>query len=290
MVPRRPEAPAIPAVTGRRALTAGLGMAVAAALPARAAETTPESSFERIRRTGILRISALPGEAPFFRKDLITGEWSGASMRMARSIAETMGVRLDYVEGTYASSVLDLQTNKVDLAFALQPTPARALAIGFTRPYYMHPFAIVSRPDFPARTWAELNRPEVRVITLTGSSLDPILRRYAPNATRIGVHNGDEAVLALQSGHGDCVGYALIQALAVSSKLPEYSRVVLIRNPVVSLPSGMGVQEESDRRFRDFLDSWSDYNNGARVITGWIREGLLDMGVRPGAIPDDADL
>jgi polar amino acid transport system substrate-binding protein len=104
-------------------------MAVAATLPARAAELAPESSFERIRRTGLLRISALPGEAPFFHKDLTTGEWSGASMRMARSIAETMGVRLDYVKGTYASSVLDLQTNKVDLAFALQPTPARALAI-----------------------------------------------------------------------------------------------------------------------------------------------------------------
>jgi polar amino acid transport system substrate-binding protein len=277
-------------MTSRRSLTAGLGIAVAAALPARAAETIAESTFDRIRRTGILRISALPGEAPFFHKDLVTGEWTGTAIQMASSIAEAMSAKLAYVEGTYSSSVLDLQANKVDLGFALQPTPARALAIGFTRPYYMHPFAIVSRPDFQPRTWAELNRPEVRFITLTGSSLDPILRRYAPNVTRIGVHNGDEAVLALQSGHGDCAGYGLIQALAVSSKLPDFSRVVLIRNPVVALPSGMGVQEEPDRRFRDFLDSWSDYNNGARVITGWIREGLYAMGVKPEAIPADADL
>jgi polar amino acid transport system substrate-binding protein len=277
-------------MTSRRSLAAGLGVAVAASLPARAADAPAESTFDRIRRTGVLRISALPGEAPMFRKDLTTGEWSGASIQMARSIADAFGAKLTYVEGTYASSVLDLQANKVDLAFALQPTPARALAIGFSRPYYMHPFGIVSRADFKPSTWAELNRAEVRVITLIGSSLDPVLKRYAPNATLVGVHNGDEAVLALQSGHGDCIGYGLIQALACSAKVADFSRVAVIRGPVVALPSGMGVQEEADRRFRDFLDSWSDYYNGARVITGWIRDGLLAMGVRPETIPADADL
>ena len=277
-------------MTSRRALTAGIGMAVAAALPARAADSGYESTIERIRRTGVLRISVLPGELPFFRKDLVTGEWSGAALRMARSIADAIGARLEYVEGTYGSSVLDLQANKVDLAFALQPTPARALAIGFSRPYYMHPFAIVSRPDFPAVTWADLNRPEMRVIVLTGTVLDPLLVRYAPKATRVGVHNGDEAILALRAGHGDCISYGLIQALAAASKMPDFNRVVLIRDPVVALPSGMGVQQEPDRRFRDFLDCWSDYNNGARVITGWIREALLEMGVKPEAIPADAGL
>jgi polar amino acid transport system substrate-binding protein len=274
----------------RRRLAAGFGAAIVAAGVPAVAQTPPESTFDRIRRTGVLRLSVLPGEMPFFRKDLTTGTWSGAAMKMAESIAAALGARLEYVEGTYATSVLDLQANKSDLAFALQPTPARALAIGFTRPYYMHPTGCVSRASFQARTWDDLNRPEVRIVSLIGSSLDPVLRRYTPKAQIVGARNGDDAVLLMQAGRGDCIVYGLIQALGVSAKLPDFSRVVVVRDPIVALPSGMGVQEEPDRRFRDFLDSWVDFNNGTRVIAGWIRDGLLEMGVKPEAIPADAGL
>ena len=56
----------------RRRLGTALGAAtigaVAANAPA-AAQTTSgtEATFDRIRRTGLLRIAALPGEMPFFR-------------------------------------------------------------------------------------------------------------------------------------------------------------------------------------------------------------------------------
>ena len=57
-----------------------------------------EATFDRIRRTGVLRIAALPGETPFFRKDLTTGEWSGVAIDMAKSIATAFNAKLEYVE------------------------------------------------------------------------------------------------------------------------------------------------------------------------------------------------
>jgi len=60
---------------GRRALAG-----VAALLPAAGfiegarAQSANESTFDRIRRTKILRIAALPGELPYFQKDLASGE------------------------------------------------------------------------------------------------------------------------------------------------------------------------------------------------------------------------
>jgi polar amino acid transport system substrate-binding protein len=275
----------------RRFLSSALGAAAVAAVLRDTAVAHPaqeESTIDRVRRTGVLRIAVLPGEAPFFRKDLTTGEWSGAALDMARSIAGTLGVKLAYVEGTYASSVLDLQANKVDLAFALNPTPMRALAIGFSRPYFMNPISYLSRPSFDARTWADLNRPEVRVVSLIGSSSDPLLAHYAPKAQVIGAKDGDQAVLLMQSGRADCVSYGLLQALGASVKIPELNKVVVLREPHAALPSSMGMQEEPDRRFRDFIDSWADYNNGVRMIAGWLRDGLLAMGVKPETIPSDA--
>ncbi len=275
----------------RRRLGAAFGAAAIAVAGTAAAQTPPaEATIDRIRRTGVLRIAALPGEMPFFHKDLATGEWSGVAIDMAKSIATPFNARLEYVESTYANSVLDLQANQVDLAFALNPTPQRALAIGFTHAYYMHPFGFVARRGFAARTWDDLNRPEVRVVSLIGSLTDVLLARYAPKAQVLGAKQGDDAVLLMQAGRADCIMYALIQALSVSARAPMLEEVTLLQAPSVALPSAMGVQMEPDRRWRDYLNSWADYNTGTRQVGAWMRQSLLAMGVKAESIPTNADL
>jgi polar amino acid transport system substrate-binding protein len=281
-------------MTTRRFLASTLGIAAASAAIAPASGQTPtqqgESTFDRVRRSGVLRIAVLPGEQPFFRKDLATGEWHGVGMDMANSIASALHVKLDYVESTYANSVLDLQSNKIDLAFALNPTPQRALAIGFTQPYYLHPFGYVARPGFAAKTWEDLNRPEIRVVSLIGALSDNLLARYAPKATLVEVKAGDDAILQMNAGRADCILYALIQALSVSARAPALAQVTLLRQPFVAVASALGVQEEPDRRWRDFLDSWIEYNRGTRQIGAWMRDALVAMGVKPETIPVEADL
>jgi polar amino acid transport system substrate-binding protein len=275
----------------RRALGTAFGAAAIASAGTAAAQTPQaEATFDRIRRTGVLRIAVLPGEMPFFHKDLATGEWSGVAIDMANSIAAPYNARLEYIESTYANSVLDLQANKIDLAFALNPTPQRALAIGFTHAYYMHPFGFVARRGFAARTWEDLNKPEVRVVSLIGSLTDVLLARYAPKAQVLGAKQGDDAVLLMQAGRADCIMYALIQALSVSARAPMLEQVALLQEPYVALPSAMGVQMEPDRRWRDYLNSWADYNMGTRQVGAWMRQSLLAMGVKAESIPGNADL
>ena len=76
--------------------------------------------------------------------------------------------------------------------------------------------------------------------------------------------------------------YALIQALSVSARAPMLEQVTLLQGPYVALPSAMGVQTEPDRRWRDFLNSWTDYNTGTRQVGAWMRQSLLAMGVKAG--------
>jgi polar amino acid transport system substrate-binding protein len=275
----------------RRRIGVALGATAIALSGTAAAQTASnEATFDRIRRTGVLRIAALPGERPFFYKDLTTGEWSGVAIDMAKSIATPFNAKLEYVESTYGNSVLDLQANKVDLAFALNPTPQRAMAIGFTHAYFMHPFGYVARRGFAAKSWEDLNKPDVRVVSLIGSLSDVLLARYAPKAQIMGAKDGDAAILLMQAGRADCIIYALIQALGVSAKAPMLEQVTLLQGPPVALPSAMGVQTEPDRRWRDYLDSWTDYNNGTRQVGAWMRQSLLAMGVKAESIPSNADL
>ncbi len=268
------------------AALAGGGLVAATA---QAQTTAPsESTFDRIRRTGIVRIAALPGERPFFAKDVASGEWSGIAIEMARDIVKAFNANLEYVESTYSNSVLDLQANKIDLAFALNPTPSRALAIGFTRAYFLHPFGIVAPKGFPAKTWEDLNKPNIRAVSLLGALSDNLLARYCPKAQVIDVKTGDDAILTMQSGRGDCIVYALIQALSVSARAQGLEQVSVLEKPRIALPSAMGVQQEPDRRWRDFLDEWTDYNTGTGQIGAWIRAGLLQGGVKAESIPPDA--
>src|SRR5208282_4829420 len=129
----------------RRGLAGAAVLAPAALIGTAHAQGKAESTFERVTRTKVLRIAALPGELPYFSKDIATGEWSGSAIDMAKDMAKIWDAKLEYVESTYGNSVLDLQSNKVDIAFALNPTPQRALSIGFTLPMIIHPFGCVAR-------------------------------------------------------------------------------------------------------------------------------------------------
>ena len=152
----------------RRLLGAAIGLAFAApailAAGAARAQPQPESAFDRVRRTKTLRIAVLPGELPYFQKDLASGERSGACIEMAKSIASAFDAKLEYVESTYGNSVLDLQSNKIDLAFALNPTPARALSIGFTHPMIVHPYGCLAKKGLAPKTWDDLNKPDIKIV------------------------------------------------------------------------------------------------------------------------------
>ncbi|MBV9118040.1 MAG: transporter substrate-binding domain-containing protein, partial [Acetobacteraceae bacterium] len=219
---------------GRRTLAGGAALVPAAGLIGAArAETPAESALDRIRRTKTLRIAALPGELPYFQKNLATGAWGGAAIEMAGSIAKLLGAKLDYVEATYGTSVLDLQSDKVDLAFALNPTPERALAVRFAHPMLIHPFGCLARPGLAPKTWADIDKPEIRIAFDIGSLHETVAKRFAPKAQHVGFPNRDQALLALQSGRADVDVLAALLGLSAVAKNPALGRWYLLGQPTV---------------------------------------------------------
>ena len=265
-----------------------------AALPAAAligsakAQTAPaESTFERINRTKTLRIAALPGELPYFAKDLATGEWKGAAIEFARDIAKVFDAKLEYVESTYANSVLDLQANKIDLAFALGPTPQRAVAIGFTRPFFVHPYGCLARRGLEPKTWDDINTPDIRLVCDIGSLHETAARRYAPKSQITAYKTRDEATLAFQSGRADVFILAAMLGLSTIARNRALGPYHLLTGPLVALPSCFGVRREADTRFVDVVNAWIDYNRGVGQIRDWLLAGLALNGVTREDVPPE---
>src|ERR1700752_3839288 len=242
-----------------RPIGSGAALASALASPA-SAETAADNTLDRIRSAKVMRIAVLPGELPYFNKDLVSGTWSGMCLEMANDIAKLLDVKLEYTESTYGNSILDLQSNKIDVGFALNPTPQRALVVDFCGAVFHHPFGAMLKKGMEAKTWADINKPEVKIAVDVGSANEAVARRFAPNATIKSLKSRDEVMLEMSSGRVDCVVNALVLGLTAIAKNPNLGSYKILASPSVTIASGTAVRREQDKRWPDFLSVWIDYN------------------------------
>jgi len=263
-----------------------LALAMALVIAATADFACAQSTFDQIKKNGVLRVAGLVGEEPYFHKDLKTGEWSGFCIEMARDIAAQLEVKLEIVESTWGNSVLDLQANKVDMSFGLNPTPKRALVIDFSRPLFYNSFGIVTRKGFEAKSWEELNKSDVKIAVDIGSTHELIARRYAPKANIVGFKSRDEVIMAVQTGRADCLVCTVFLGLTSLKKNPELGKFAIPR-PVLSAAVSAGVRLEDNKRFRDWVSTWADYNRGLGTSREWILDALSKMEIDVSMVPPE---
>ena len=153
-------------------------VALAAAVcgaPAWAQGTADMATWDRIASTKTLRIAAVAGGAPNYHKDLATGQWSGIMIDLANNLATKLGARLVISETTWGNAVLDLQSNKIDIFFGLNPTPQREKVIAFSEPLYNNAYSLITKKGFSPKTWEEMDTPEVTIAVDVGSSYDNLV-------------------------------------------------------------------------------------------------------------------
>ncbi len=270
----------------RRMLVAGAAAGAALhTVSARAQTAAAESTFERVRRTKVLRAAAFPGAEPYFRKDLGSGSWTGAAVKMSEDIAKLFDAKVEYIESSYGNAVLDLQSNKIDLGYALTPTPRRAMSIGFSNPFLMSSYGIIGKKGFKAERWADLNNPDVRFAIELGSVHEIAARTFAPKAQIFGFKNQPDQMLAVQSGRADCLCIAALQGLIAAKRNPALGEFMVLEDPVLQLPSCIGVREEADTRWKTLISAWADYNRGIQQVRVWLLDALAENGVGAADIP-----
>ena len=267
--------------------TVALAGAAMAAASSSAKADAPTSTLDRIKKNGVLRVAVIVGQEPYFHKDLATGTWSGACIDMANDIAAKLGAKVETLESTWGNQILDLQADKVDLAFAVNPTPERALVIDFSTPILVHSFTVITKKGFAKpQTWAELNKPEVKIAVDIGSTHETITHRYCPKATILGFKNRDEAILAVATGRADCNVSLAVLSVSTLKKNPNLGDLAIPR-PLLTLPTNMGIRAESDRRYKDFLSAWADYNRAMGQTREWMLKGFEAVGLAADDLPPE---
>jgi polar amino acid transport system substrate-binding protein len=266
----------------RRSL--GLGLASLAVVPAARAETPAESTFERVRRTRVVRVGVVGSQPPYSQRDLASGEWKGFIPAFGRDLAKAAEAKVEFVESTWGTAVLDLQSNKVDIFFGLNPTPQRALAIDFSHPLFNNLFTLVARPGFRPATWDELNSPNARIALEVGTSYDQVITEICPKAEIQRLKSGPEATLAVQAGKADCQVLVALLALTAVKRNPGIGTLVVPKPPFTATTNA-GLRREPDKTWRDFVDNWIDWNKGLGRLRHMVIDSLGLVGIAETDIP-----
>ena len=241
--------------------------------------TASAGTIDEIRDRGVLRIPAILNEVPYFNKDPRTNEWQGFVIDMANDIAKTLDVKLEVVESSWANAILDVQSGKVDMAFAVTATPVRAMSVSFSDPTYYNSFVIVSANDeLTGKSWNELNDAKYTFAVDLGSAQDLMTQQYLPNANILRFKTRDEAIVAVTTGKADGLVNTMLNGLVISKKAQTIG-AVKVPTPVLSTPSVIAVNYGTDETFKSFVSGWAEYNRRIGNNQTWILKSLETYGV-----------
>lgn len=177
-------------------------------------------TLNEIVSRGELRVAVQSGAAPYAFVDK-NGQQAGSMIDFAKGMADGMGVKLVILDFDWDGLIPALLSGKADiLAADMTPTLKRALKISFTDPWiYVQP-CIFTKTGAKFRTLEDVNKPEVTVGVLLGSTGETQAKLYLPNA-KIKTYKGGGRLIvqALIAGHVDA---GVNDDLAVLTVLPDF--------------------------------------------------------------------
>lgn len=190
------------------------------ALTAGFVSTAMAGTLTDIVKRGELRVAVQAGAAPYAFVDK-NGKHTGCMVEFAREMANRMGVKLKVLDFDWDGLIPALLSGKADvLAADMTPTLKRALKITFADPWYYVQPCIFTGVDKPYQTAADVNKPDVTVGVLLGSTGETIAKKYLPNAKFKTYKGGGRMIIqALLAGHVDA---GVNDDLAVLTVLPDF--------------------------------------------------------------------
>lgn len=258
-----------------------------------AAPLMADPVWDRIESTGTLTCGAIPNDPIGSWMDRDSGQWEGYEIDLCRAIAadlgEEMGKELNvrFQETSWRTIVLDLQSQKIDIWPGMSATEQRKEALSMIGPIYDLAFcAMDGRNAQVGTTWEELNQPDVRIATVTGTSVEDAFKKMAPDAQHITLSEYSEITLAVQSGRADIMGADVLRCLNVMESAPNVFNSVFFPTPVESMGSSAGLLKSTDR-LTPWLTEWANINREDGTIREIFMNVLEKVGYDTSVVPPE---
>jgi cyclohexadienyl dehydratase len=226
-------------------------LALAAASATAHAQTAPAPAtgdrLERIRAAGTLRVCIWPDYYGITFRNPKSGELSGIDEVLSREFAKDLGVKVAYVDTSFATFAGDLLADRCDVAmFGVGMLPERAAKVRFTQPYLRSDIWAVTTKTHPAvKSWDDIDRPGRVVAVQAGTFMEPVMKSALRNAELVSVKPPATRERELQAGRVDVfmTDYAYSRRVVDNA---DWAKVMPPDKPVHPLGYGYAVAPGDD--------------------------------------------
>jgi polar amino acid transport system substrate-binding protein len=167
----------------------------------------PRGALTRIVERGVIQVG-MTGEQPPLTMLSKDGEFLGLDVALMRVLARNMGVEAKFVQLPFGQLLPALEAGQVDVVMSgMTITPARVARVAFVGPYFTSGKSILTRSEALATVAIaeELNRSDLRLAALEGSTSEDFVRATLPKATLVKTESLDEAVRKVIDGEVDAL-------------------------------------------------------------------------------------
>ena len=143
------------------------------------------SHLERIASAKELRVCIWPDYYGISYRNPKTQQLEGVDIDLSQAFAKDLGVKLRYVDSSFAKLVEDLMQDRCDVAmFAVGITPARSEKLRFSQPYLVSDiYAITTRSNRRIKVWDDIDQAGVVVSVAKGTLHEAVMRDKLKAAT-----------------------------------------------------------------------------------------------------------
>ena len=243
-------------------------------------ESAPASGtpvLDHIRDTGILRVG-LSGNQPPFNMKTRGGQIIGIEPDLANALAETIGVRAEFVQLPFGELLGALESGEVDIVMSqMTMTPERNARVAFAGPYFVSGKAILTKSATLAEAdeTGDINRAGITLATLAGSTSEQFVKQAVPSARLVATADYDQAVSLVVNDEADAMVADFPICVISVLRNPE-AGLTTIASPFTFEPIGAAIPAH-DPLFVNLVQNYMNMLEGTGLMAGlqakWFTDG-----------------
>lgn len=162
-------------------------------------------SLDEIIKSGTLKVGVLPNSPP--QSSLgANNELEGFDIDVAKKLAESLGLKPEFVMTEIAQRVPFLVTDRIDICLGgLTRTIERAKLISYTVPLHTESMGVLTTDKVKVTNWKELNDPKYTLVLIRGVWTAEFLKQNLPNAKILYVDTMADTIRSIAQGRADAL-------------------------------------------------------------------------------------
>jgi ABC-type amino acid transport substrate-binding protein len=247
-----------------------------------AATTHAGAVLDRVRTSGTVRVCIWPDYYGVTFRDPRTEQLRGIDIELSAEFAKMLGVRLEYVESSFAKLIDDVTGDRCDVAMhAVGITPQRQQHLRFSQPYLQSDvYGVTTRANRVVRSWDDIDKPGVRVAVQAGTFMEPVMAASLKQAQMVVIRPPATREQELEAGRVDVfmTDYPYSRRLLDNA---DWARLVAPPKPFHVVPYAYAVKPGNDEWLREVDRFVAQIKRDGRLRAAAARHGLTEIVAGP---------